>query len=183
MGTGPDWGSEEGFFRRYAPAAYNLALRLCGRPADAEDVSQEALIRALKALPHFKGKSDPRSWVYRITVNVWKNRVRAEKSRPFWKAIPLFGSDDGPSVDRPDGAPPVDRALEASELEAAVQKALAELDDDDRAVVVLKDMDDMTYAQVAEVLGVPEGTVKSRLSRARERLRARLAPKDAESPK
>ncbi len=141
----------EAFFRAHARRAYNLALRLCGNPADAEDISQEALLRALRSLSEFRGEADPGSWVHRITVNVWKNRLRAEKSRPLWRAAPLEPpSEDGDSeTSLPEPGPGVQQRLESAETEAQVQGALLELKDDDRAVVILKDLEGLSYVEIA----------------------------------
>ncbi|MBI4678336.1 MAG: sigma-70 family RNA polymerase sigma factor [Elusimicrobia bacterium] len=168
---------ENEFLAQNAALVYNLSLRLVGNPADAEDLAQDALLRALKALPGFRGESSLSTWVYRITVNTWKNRVRSEKRRGFWRTVSLNlftgeEADEEPAFKAPD--PPLDAGLEAGERETMIQEALAELDEDDRAVIVLRDIEDKPYREIAAVLRVPEGTVKSRLSRAREALRRKL---------
>lgn len=169
---------ENAFLEKHAQLVYNLALRLTGNPTDAEDLAQEALLRALKALPEFRGESAHSTWLYRITVNAWKNRVRSEKRRALWRTISLslFQGKDDDEEPLPVKAdePPLDRALEASEHEAVVQKALLSLDDEARAIVVLRDIEGLSYKEISEALDIPEGTVKSRLSRAREALRGRL---------
>lgn len=169
---------EDEFLEKNARLVYNLALRLVGNPVDAEDLAQDALLRALKALPAFRGDSSQTTWVYRITVNTWKNRVRSEKRRSFWKMLPLnllFGGDEeeGEEVLAAKD-PPIDAGLESEETAQEVQKALLELDRDQRAVIVLRDLKGLSYEEVAETLDVPEGTVKSRLARARNVLKARL---------
>lgn len=168
---------EREFLEQTSQLVYNLALRLTGNAADAEDLSQDALIRALKALPGFRGESGLKTWAYRITVNTWKNRVRSEKRRGFWKTVSL-GLFSGEEADEeaPFPAPdaPLDRGLEAAEQEALVQGALMELDEDSRSIIVLREVQGQSYQELAQALGVPEGTVKSRLSRAREALKARL---------
>lgn len=169
--------SESQFLDQNAQLVYNLALRLVGNPSDAEDLAQDALLRALKALPTFRGESSLSTWVYRITVNTWKNRVRAEKRRGFWKMIPLAlfsgkEQDEEPAFKADDA--PLDAGLETAEKGGLVQKALLELDEESRAVVVLRELHGQSYQQIAEALGIPEGTVKSRLSRAREALKSKL---------
>ena len=168
----------ERFFAEHARRVYNLALRLTGSPSDAEDLAQDALIRALKALPNFRGDSAASTWVFRIVVNTWKNRVRSEKRRRFWQMVPLerfFGKDDEESQEtlKADD-PPLDAALESSESADQVQKALLTLDAQSRAVVVLREIEGLPYDEIAQTLDLPEGTVKSRLSRARAALRERL---------
>ncbi|MBI3547600.1 MAG: sigma-70 family RNA polymerase sigma factor [Elusimicrobia bacterium] len=169
--------NESEFLEKHAPLAYNLALRLTGNPADAEDLAQDALLRALKGIKEFRGDSQAKTWLYRIVVNTWKNRVRYEKRRGFWKTVSLnlFSGDDQdaePAFKADDA--PADAHLDSDERAGAVQKALLELDEDSRAVLVLRELQEQSYDQIAQALGVPEGTVKSRLSRAREALKEKL---------
>jgi RNA polymerase sigma-70 factor (ECF subfamily) len=170
----------EELVEKYASMVYSLALRLLGNPHDAEDLAQETLIRAVKALPSFRGDSEPGTWIYRITVNLWKNRVRSEKRRSAWKTFSLNHSSDDGEEEKPleiaDKEPPLDRDLEKDETKRALETALAELDPEDRAILVLRELDDRPYEAIAEILQLPLGTVKSRLSRAREALRAKLKP-------
>jgi RNA polymerase sigma-70 factor (ECF subfamily) len=168
---------ENEFLAKHSGMVYNLALRLVGNPSDAEDLAQDSLLRALRALPGFRGESSLSTWVYRVTVNTWKNRVRSEKRRGFWKMVSLNlftgeDQDEEPAFQGPDK--PSDAGLETGERETMVQKALMELDEDSRAVVVLREIEGQSYRDIAEALGIPEGTVKSRISRAREELRQKL---------
>lgn len=167
--------SEQQFLDEHSLLVFNVALRLTGNRSDAEDLAQDALIRALKALPKFRGDSKLSTWVYTITVNTWKNRVRAEKSRGFWKTISFgaFGNqdDDEPVYEPKGNDAPLDTELEKEGTAAVVQKALLQLDADDRAIVVLREIEDRSYAEIGEVLGLAEGTVKSRLFRARAKLK------------
>lgn len=169
--------SEREFLEKHAGLVYNLALRLVGNPTDAEDLAQDALIRALKALPGFRGESSVSTWVYRITVNTWKNRVRSEKRRGFWKMVSLNlftgeDQDEEPAFKADDKAP--DAGLQTSETGSIVQKALLELDQESRAVIVLREIQGQSYQEIAAALEIPEGTVKSRLSRARDALKEKL---------
>jgi RNA polymerase sigma-70 factor (ECF subfamily) len=170
--------TEQELLEKHSALVFNLALRLTGNRSDAEDLAQDALLRALRALPGFRGDSLVSTWLYRITVNSWKNRVRSEKRRAFWRTVTLgliTGEDrDGPARELPDHAAPIDAELETAERSTAVQKALLELDADDRAIVVLRDVEDRSYGEIGTVLGLPEGTVKSRLSRARAKLKTLL---------
>lgn len=171
--------NEEEFLEANAKLVYNLALRLVGNSADAEDLAQDALIRAVKALPNFRGDSSTTTWVYRITVNTWKNRVRSEKRRSFWKSLPLslfLGSGEEEEAERslPDNEPPLDAGLETEETNRAVHNALQQLDEESRTVIVLRDIKGLSYQEIAKTLSLPEGTVKSRISRAREALKKHL---------
>ena len=166
------------FLEKFAPVVYNVALRLVGNPSDAEDLAQDALLRALKGLQAFRGDSQMSTWVYRVTVNTWKNRVRSEKRRGFWKTVTLnlFTGDeeDGTEPAFAGDDPPLDAGLETEERGLVVEKALLELDEESRAVVVLRELEGQSYQDIAQALEIPEGTVKSRLSRARSALKDRL---------
>ncbi len=170
--------SEQEFLDKNAALVYNLALRLTGNRSDAEDLAQDALLRAVRALPGFRGDSLASTWVYRITVNAWKNRVRSEKRRRFWKTVTLglVSGDDGEGEVRDVAAndPPLDADLEKRERSAAVQKALLELEEDDRAIVILREIEDKSYEEIGATLDLPQGTVKSRLFRARAKLKTLL---------
>ncbi len=171
--------SEQDFLEQHSELVFNVALRLTGNRSDAEDLAQDALIRALRALPKFRGDSKLSTWVYTITVNTWKNRVRAEKSRGFWKTISFgaFGGDkdeDEPVYEPAGKDAPPDAELEKEGTAAVVQKALLQLDADDRAIVVLREIEERSYGEIGEVLGLAEGTVKSRLFRARAKLKTLL---------
>jgi RNA polymerase sigma-70 factor (ECF subfamily) len=169
--------TEKELIDQTAGLVYNLALRLTGNRADAEDLAQDALLRGLRALPDFRGDSLPSTWIYRITVNAWKNRVRAEKRRAFWRTVTFgfsSGGEDDEPIEPPASDPPLDAELEKTESGAAVQKALLELDADDRAIVVLREIEEKSYEEIGEVLGLAQGTVKSRLFRARAKLKSLL---------
>jgi len=162
--------SEQEFLEQNAALVYNLALRLTGNRVDAEDLAQDALLRALRALPGFRGDSLASTWVYRITVNAWKNRVRAEKRRKFWNTVTLGLLTEDVKADEP----ALDAELEKTERTSSVQKALLELDADDRAIVVLREIEEKSYEEIGEMLGLAQGTVKSRLFRARAKLKTLL---------
>jgi RNA polymerase sigma-70 factor (ECF subfamily) len=153
--------------RRFGSKVYNLALRLTGDPADAGDVAQDALIKAVRGLPSFRG-GDPGVWTYRITVNAWKNFLRARSARRMLR----FFSTDGAGVeiepaDAPSPEPGPEAAALAADEKARVERALLKLTPEERAVLVLRELDGRSYAEIAEALDLPLGTVKSRLARAR----------------
>ena len=177
--------TEQEFLEQHAGLVFNLALRLTGNRADAEDLAQDSLLRAVRALPGFRGDSLLSTWAYRITVNTWKNRVRSEKRRKFWSTVTLglISSQDGEEEVRDVKAdePPLDAGLEKTERSESVQKALLELDEDDRAIVVLREIEEKSYEEIGEMLGLGQGTVKSRLFRARAKLKT-LLEKTAATP-
>jgi RNA polymerase sigma-70 factor (ECF subfamily) len=177
--------TEQEFLAQHAVLVYNLALRLTGNRADAEDLAQDALLRAVRALPGFRGDSQLSTWAYRITVNAWKNRVRSEKRRKFWSTVTLglVSSSDGEETvqDVKADEPALDARLETAERSASVQKALLQLDEDDRAIVVLREIEEKSYDEIGEALGLGPGTVKSRLFRARAKLKTLLTQTAAAS--
>lgn len=155
---------------------YPVVLRLVGSREDALDVLQDAFVRGFEKLDQYRGGSSFYTWIYRIAVNLAMNRLRRGRSR---RALSLTGPiGAGPAHDPPDESPssvPSERA-ERAEREAMVESALAALEPDHRAVVVLKDFEGRRYEEIGELLGIPVGTVRSRLHRARRQLRRRLLP-------
>lgn len=173
-------GDFEPLFRQHGARIFALSVRLCGNTTDGEDLAQETFVTAYRRIGQFRGEADFGSWVYRICVNLWKNRVRYEKRRSFWKHISIFGNDQGEDDPRPlDIAAPKDRTdapVEMAERRRMVQEAMAGLDPHERATLALREMEDKSYEEIADLLDLPLGTVKSRIARARATLKERLAP-------
>lgn len=132
-------------------------------------------MKALRGLPGFRGDSDPGVWLYRITVNCWKNQLRSPRLA-FWRRLKGFvEGEDGELPDPPDPAPGPGQLLEADERRGAFEAALAALEPQDRAILILRELDGRSYSDIAEALSIPEGTVRSRLSRARGKMGGLLA--------
>jgi RNA polymerase sigma-70 factor, ECF subfamily len=148
---------------------YRVALRLTGSPPEAEDLVQDTLVRAFRAFDRFDGRY-PRAWLLTILRNTRSNDLR--KRRPDLLDAEVAGQlpDGGRDGDRDATA---SRAI-AGQLAPQVRDAVAALSAKHRAVLVLVDLDGLTYREAAEVLEVPEGTVMSRLHRARRRVRSQL---------
>jgi RNA polymerase sigma-70 factor (ECF subfamily) len=157
---------------RYQDRIYGTVFRLLDNAEDARDVVQETFLNAYLALDSYKGDSLFSTWLYRIAVNAAISLKR--KHRVVLRLDP--GGEDGerrePEDDSTFSRP--GHALEQAERERAVQQALNRLSPEHRAVLILKDMDGLKYEAMAEVLGVPVGTVRSRLHRARLELRELL---------
>lgn len=170
----------EPLLRQHGARIHALSVRLCGNPTDGEDLAQETFLTAYRRIGQFRGEADFGSWVYRICVNLWKNRVRYEKRRSFWKHISIFGDDKGEDDPRPmeisDPKDRTDAPAETAERQRLVQNAMAELDPHERAALALREMEDKSYEEIADLLDLPLGTVKSRIARARAALKERLAP-------
>ncbi|ADU50535.1 RNA polymerase, sigma-24 subunit, ECF subfamily [Thermaerobacter marianensis DSM 12885] len=157
---------------RYQVAVYNLCLRLTNQPADAADAAQEVFLRVYTNLRRFQGRGPFRSWVYRIAVNTCRDELRRRRRRPV-PALAPPGPDAHPLPAGDDGDPA--RAVVGREVQAAIQDALGRLPEVFRTVVVLRDVEGLSYEEVAAVLGVSIGTVKSRVHRGRVMLRDWLA--------
>lgn len=156
---------------RFQRGLYNLCLRMLGSGAAAEDATQEAFIAAFRRLDSFRGGSF-RAWLYRIAANVCYDELRRRRARP---AVSLDATlDEGGLAEIASPIPSPARQLERGEVVAAIQKALDALPSDQRLAVILCDVQGMDYAEISAVVGAPLGTVKSRIARARLRLRAIL---------
>lgn len=157
--------------RRYQDRVFNLAARILGNHEDAADAAQEAFLHAYQALPAFKGDSEFFTWLYRIAFNAAVSLKR--KRRP---TASLEAGGDGAVTEPADPATqdPPPPAVERAEEAAVLTAALARLSPDHRAVLVLKDIDGLMYEEIAAVVGVPVGTVRSRIHRARLELRGLL---------
>lgn len=156
----------------YQDLIYNQALRMLGETSSAADAVQDAFITAYRSLKSYRGGSF-RAWLLRIVSNLCYDELRRRKRRPV---VPLEPQDEtGEEVENPhwltDPSELPEARLERTELERAIQRCLDELPADFRLVVVLVDVQGLNYAEAAQVMGKPLGTVKSRLARARFRLR------------
>lgn len=171
-----DRGAFTRLVRESSARIYSLALRLCGNRADADDLAQEAYLQAYRTLGSFRQDCAFSTWVYRITVNLWKNRVRYEKRRLFSRHVSLDepgGTDAGrgaAAVLPDEGPDPAERVERDFDRRAAL-RALDSLDKNERMIIVLSDIEQKSYAEIAGLLHCPVGTVRSRLSRARDSLR------------
>lgn len=156
---------------------YQLAHRMLHDREEAMDATQEAFLRAFRALPRFRGETSLRSWLYGITLNVCRNHLAAASRRLRERQESLTWQDDeGEERLRPlgDPAPNPERTAWAGELRQAIEDALAALPPDHREVVVLREVQGLDYEEMAAILGCALGTVKSRLGRARAALRQAL---------
>lgn len=155
----------------YQDRVYNLALRMCGNADDAFDLSQEAFVRAWRGLAGFQQEAAFSTWLFRLTANVCLDWLRAKKRRPIVSLT--TADDDGEEVqmELADPGKSPEEILEAAEDRAALAKAMNELPVEYRQILTMRAINDMSYTEIAETLQIREGTVKSRLSRARLALR------------
>jgi len=151
----------------YQHRVFGVALRMLGNAAEAEEVAQEAFVRAHRALGAFRGDAKLSTWLYAITSRLCLNRLASGERR-------LVRQGEDALLRLSDAGPRPDAALERRELEAALGRAIGELPEDRRIVVVLRDLEGLSYEEIAEVLELPLGTVRSRLHRARADLKEKL---------
>ncbi len=164
-------GDERAFeeiVERYSDLVFRTALAVAGRPADAEEAAQDAFVKAHAALGRFRAGEPLRPWLLRIAGNEARNRVRSAGRHTSLQLRVTEAARTGGAAPSPEAA-----ALAAEERYRLLE-ALNASDPDDRAVIALRFLLDLSVAETAATLGLPEGTVKSRLSRALSRLRARL---------
>ena len=154
---------------------YQLSLHLLGDPQEALDLSQEVFLRVFRTLPQFRGQSTLRTWIYRIVVNQASNRQRWWRRRHRSQQVALddHAATHGEIAESRNFASP-DRVMQQNETAHRVWGALDSLPFDQGAVIVLREIDGLSYDEIATSLGVAVGTVKSRLARARESLRDAL---------
>lgn len=160
--------------KRYQDRVYNAVYRMCGHEADALDLTQSTFLKAFAAIGRFESRSGFYTWLFRIAVNLTLSHRRSARRRG--RVLSLDAAGDGEYRDPPadEAAAPASVAAERGELRERLEAALDGLDEDFRAAVVLKDIEEMEYAEIAEVLDVPIGTVKSRIHRGRTMLRKML---------
>ena len=165
---------------KYQRPIYGLALRMMGSPAEAEDLAQEVFVKAYHGLAGFRGEARLRSWLFTIATNHCLNALKARGRRREVPLEPPAGTGDPP--DGPtgpvvaNGRPTPEEDLVRGELRERVRAALDTLTPDHKAVLVLRDIQGLAYEEIAKVLAIELGTVRSRLHRARMELRGRLTP-------
>jgi RNA polymerase sigma-70 factor, ECF subfamily len=172
---------DEGAFNElvitYQRRVFALVFRMLGRRDEAEDLAQEVFVQVFKAIDQFRGDSKLSTWIYRIAVNLCKNRTKYLSRRhandqddvdAMADRLP-FSAAKGVSVG---GISRPDELVEGMQLEVVVKRAIAQIEPEFREVLILRDVEDMSYEEIAEVTGLADGTVKSRIHRARAQLRA-----------
>jgi RNA polymerase sigma-70 factor (ECF subfamily) len=163
-------------FARYQHKILNLVGRYLRDAQDVEDVTQEAFIKAFRALPRFRGDSAFYTWLYRIAINTAKNHLVARSRRPPGTDVDVEDAQfmDGADMLRESENP--ESALARDELSQAIDEAIGRLPDDLRSAVTLREFDGLSYEQIAEIMECPVGTVRSRIFRARESIDQHIAP-------
>lgn len=160
----------EQLIRAHEGRMYAVTLRMCGSREDAQDCMQEALLRIYRAMDSFRGQSSFGTWVYRITMNTCLDELRRRKVRQSTSLDAMLETGWAPADE---GETPEHHSLRG-EQRRAIEKAIAALPEDMRAAVVLRDVQGFSYDEIARVLEANVGTIKSRISRGREKLREAL---------
>jgi RNA polymerase sigma-70 factor, ECF subfamily len=164
--------------RTYSGSIFHVAYRMLGDSAEASDVVQEIFLKVFRNIGSFKGEAALKTWIFRIAFSEILNRLRWWKRRHRFATMSLDeqpngnGSNPGQSV--ASASPTPEQALQSKEQEIAIQEALGKLSKDHRSIIVLRDIEGFSYTEIADVLGVSIGTVKSRLARARGDLKKSL---------
>ncbi|MBQ9952029.1 MAG: sigma-70 family RNA polymerase sigma factor [Clostridia bacterium] len=149
---------------------YAVCLRMCANPEDAQDCLQESMLRVFRSISGFKGQSSFSTWVYRVTMNTCLDELRKKKNKQSASLDSLLETGWSPS-DEYDT--PEHHAM-AGEKRKAIQSAISELPEDMRSAVVLRDIEGFSYEEISGILGINVGTIKSRISRGREKLREKI---------
>ena len=163
-----------GLVSAYEGKIYNLALRYLGSREDAMDASQEVFLRVFRFLPGFQEESGFSTWIYRIGVNVCKDMLHRRLKRAEQPLEVPDEEDEGRPVDVPDLRYDPERIMEGVELRQALSDAILALPEQQREIIILRDIRGLSYEEIALALTLEAGTVKSRLFRARENLRKKL---------
>ncbi len=169
----------EALVMRFQAQIINFTYRMLGNREEAQDLAQEVFVSVFKNIDNFRGESSLATWIYRIATNHCKNRKKYLGRRYCEQSINTENNNTENSSKEPQISVEVSRPddlLEGFETEQKIQQAIAELDEEQRAILVLRDIQSIPYEDISEITGLPLGTVKSRLHRARMILKDKLAP-------
>ncbi len=163
-------------FARYQQKIINLISRYVKDSEEVRDVSQEAFIKAFRALPRFRGESAFYTWLYRIAINTAKNHLVSRARRPPGTDLDVADAELMDSSGVLQEAENPEAAMARDQLHEEIDKAIAALPEDLRSAVTLREFDGLSYEQIAEIMECPVGTVRSRIFRAREAIDKRIEP-------
>lgn len=169
-----DVNAYELLVKEYEKSVYNLALRMVGNSEDAADMSQEAFIKAYNSLTSFRGDSKFSVWLYRIVSNVCLDFIRSRKRKQTMSLSTEDDDGDSVEMDIADNTQSPERLMEKQLTRDAVRRGLASMPPIQREILLLREIQGLSYDEIAEVLNLEAGTVKSRIFRARKKLSAFL---------
>lgn len=170
----------------YSPRVYRLVARMLGRREDAEDMTQEVFVQVFKGIGQFRGESKLGTWIYRVAINLCKNRSKYLSRRHDDKQDALDAIADRQPLHQAKGVTSgqinrPDQMVEGMQIEAIMRQCIAALEPDFREALILRDVENLSYEEIIEITGVAEGTVKSRIHRARALLKQRVSEALGES--
>jgi RNA polymerase sigma-70 factor (ECF subfamily) len=168
----------EKLIEAYQKKVFNIALRMLGNYDDACDIAQEVFIRAFRSIKDFREQALFSTWIYKIATNACLDELRRRKNRVFIsidEEVKLEEGDLKRQIE--DDKPSPDIEVEQNEMREEINKAISELSEEHRVVIVLRDIQGFTYEEIAKITKCPEGTVKSRINRARQALKEILKPR------
>lgn len=170
-----DRGAFDQLVTRYSAQIYNFAYRMTNNREDAEDIYQDAFLHAFRGIGNFRSDSAFSTWLYRIVRNVYLDEMKRRRARPYASLEESIETDDGTITrDVQDDGPTPEDIVQTNERRRAVHRAIAQLPETQREIIILYEMNQLSYEEIAETLEINVGTVKSRLNRARRSLRDRL---------
>lgn len=170
-------GNREAFsrlIRLYSQTVYAFAFRLVNNIAEAEDLCQEVFLQAYRGIKKFESRSSFSTWLYRITVNLWKNKLKEYIQGGRGSTFSLDEPEEEHPRELPDSLPSLEEIVDKKTRIEVIQECLEKIHPFYKAVIILRDIEGKSYTEIAEILDCPLGTVQSRLSRAREVLRFKV---------
>lgn len=171
-----DKAAFDALVRKYQHKIIKLVSRYVRDGSEALDVAQEAFIKAYRAIPGFRGESAFYTWLYRIAINTAKNYLVAEGRRPLDHSIDINDPEQYDLQTRLKDIDTPERLLLTQEIQETVERAIDELPDDLRTAIILREIEGMSYEEIAQSMTCPVGTVRSRIFRAREAIDSKLQP-------
>lgn len=169
-----DQDAFERLVKTYETQVYNLCLRMVGNQEDAKDLAQEAFLKAWRGLQFYKFESAFSTWLYRLTSNVCIDFLRRQKRRPVVSLTMQEDEEQAVELEIPDSAPQPEEQILYREQKTAIAAAMNQLEEEFRLVLTLRVIEDLPYEEIAEIMNLKIGTVKSRLARARMKLKSLL---------
>jgi RNA polymerase sigma-70 factor (ECF subfamily) len=180
MKAGDDRAFEE-LVHLYQNRIFGLMLRMIGNRQEAEDLAQEVFMTVHRAIASYRGDGRFYTWLYRIASNTCKNRIKYLRGRNFHRSVPVedapesqVASEGGPSMALQSQIAGPEAMTEGTRLQTAIQRELAQLEPEHRLLIILRDVQGLSYQEILQTTGLQEGTLKSRLHRARVALKDRL---------
>lgn len=171
-----DIAAFEALIEAYEQKVFHIAYRMAGNLDDAADMAQEILLKIFRNVGKFKGESKFSTWVYRVATNTCLDELKKAKRKATYSLDEEFETGEGQlGVEVADTAPTPEQRVEGQEIRDAITEAISRLSEEHRQIIILRDINGLTYEEVADILDCSLGTVKSRISRAREQLRKILS--------